>query len=156
LKKLRKKNQNSPNSALNYAFWLLNRKDYSIFEIRKKLTSREFSPKEIESVIDKLIGLDFLNDRRFTDNFIKSQKNLKPIGELKLKEKLFVKGISGDLIKEYLPKDQEEELIEAAINYLFRKRESIPIDKLLRYLERRGFKYDLIISCMTKLKELTK
>jgi regulatory protein len=156
LKKLKKKNWNSPNSALNYAFWLLNRRDYSIFEIRKKLTNREFSPEEVESVIDKLIGLDFLNDRRYVENFIKSQKNLKPIGELKLKEKLFVKGIPADLIKEYLPKDQEEELIEAAINYLSRKRETTSIDKLLQYLGRRGFRYDLIISCMTKLKELTK
>lgn len=135
-------------SALKYTLWLVGKRDYSVFAIRNKLQDKEYQPEEIEETISKLLELKFLDDERFTKNYIDSQRRIKPIGNRLLYQKLLLKGIDKETINSIMmPPD--EELIQEAVEKWLKKHQIedkwMRKQKLMVYLARRGFSYDEIL-----------
>ncbi len=58
---------------------LLQRRDYSEYELRQKLIKRKIEPQVILEIVQKLIDQNYLNDKRYIDGkiryFIKQKKS---------------------------------------------------------------------------------
>ena len=114
------------------AFKFITFKRRTIKETENKLKSLEINPEYIDSIIEELIELEYLNDEIYVKKFVeKSNKLSVNMIKLKLKEK----GI-------------DRELIEAHFN----KNISDEIDKITKILEKKKFSFDLSIDEQNKIK----
>jgi len=75
-----------------YALKLLKGRDYSVATLREKLEKKFGSAPE--SVMDQLAKKNFLNDRRFAENYVARRKNR---GAAFVREELLARGISAEL-----------------------------------------------------------
>lgn len=134
---------------LEYAFYLLKSRDRSIGEMKEKLKGRECTPQEINETISFLLEKDFLNDQRFTENFIRFKKNSKPVGKFYLRNKLLEKKIPVEIIEKTLSEnpDESSEIEELAERWIA-KNQKAPKEKiyqkLSRHLVSRGFEWEKI------------
>ncbi len=124
-------------NTLSYAFKLLAKKDYFEKELRQKLFQKGFSEKDIEETINYLKKEGYINDEKLLNRY-KELAIQKGESELKLKSKLFRKGISN------INFSYEEEL-ESALYLLrnkFKKEKNY--QNIVKFLKNRGFKYSVI------------
>ena len=85
------------NDIYLHALKLLRARDYTVLKLREKLEAKFGSaPQE---VIDELVRKQFLNDRRFAENYVANRKNR---GEPLLREELLARGVSGALTDQVL------------------------------------------------------
>ena len=85
------------NEIYLHALKLLRARDYTVVKLREKLEAKFGSaPQE---VIDELVRRQFLNDRRFAENYVANRKNR---GEPLLREQLLTRGVSSALTDEVL------------------------------------------------------
>ena len=134
-------------SAMNY----LAGREHSEKELREKLLRKDFSLELIDQVLHNLKMDNLLNDERFTESFIRSRVN-KGFGPVKINYELSQKGISRELIEQYLSSDNE--FWQPVIEQIRLKRFGRVIpdsfeeqSKQSRYLYQRGFGSDLIRHC---------
>ncbi len=148
--------------AKHKAYKLLAVRARSEKELRGRLTRDQIPENILETVISDLKKLEMLNDREFALMFARSRMITRPEGAFLLRRELVEKGI-------------EEELIETAIEHVFaeksefdwalelaakRKRQvSSPDDvktqkKVSDFLQRRGFRWDIVREIMDRWNEL--
>lgn len=100
----------------------------------------EFSSKIIQRLKDK----KYLDDYRFAEYYVENRFVKKGVSLKRLKMELMKKGVSKDIIEEVLAdsdRNDEEELKKM----ILKKRSKYPDDeKLIQYLCRQGFPYDLV------------
>lgn len=89
---------NNYERLLAYALWLLSKKRYTCSEISKKLKAFIKRHELIESeasaqVIDRLKELNYLNDRKFAEDYVSDRVRFKPRGKFLLQRELKMKGI---------------------------------------------------------------
>ena len=78
-----------------YALKLLRRRDHTVEETRRRLELKFGSaPQE---VIEQLLKKNFLNDRRYTENYMARRKKR---GAAQLREELEARGVDPDLIQQ--------------------------------------------------------
>lgn len=145
-------------TPLNYALWLLGRRDRSVGEIKAKLTDKKYSDEETKKAIDFLCKNDFLNDERFAKNYIRNQLSMRPLGEYQLKMRLKNKFVSEENIKKALEESNidEKKLVEAALSKWLKingKKEK-KYDRVTRHLLGRGFKWEVVKEVMENHKKL--
>ncbi len=129
-------------NAKSYAFKLLAKKDYFEKELKQKLFLKGFSEKEIEETIDYLKREGYINDKKLLERY-KELAIQKGESELKLKSKLFKKGVSN------VNFSYEEEL-ESALYLLrnkFKKEKNY--QNVAKFLKNRGFKFSVIQEATT-------
>ena len=135
-------------TPLNYALWLLGRRDRSIGEIKEKLILKEYSLEEVKKTIDFLCKNNFLNDERFAKNFIRNQLLIKPLGEYQLRMRLRRKFIQEDIIEKILNESEldEKKQVNIAFSRWIRvnKNKEKKYEKVSRHLIGRGFSWDII------------
>ena len=143
--------------ALKKAFDLLSRREHSCSELKTKLYSRKFSSSSIEYTLNECERLGFINDLNFATRYV-AELQFKSYGIFRLREKLYRKGISKDIIETVLAKlDQNEEkqsaraLMEKKLHQLRRETdEQKKRQKLYRYLISRGFSSDIVRELMNE------
>ena len=84
-------------SLKGYALFLLARRDYACYELRKKLLVRELNEAEIDTLLLELASLGYLSDQRFAVNLILNCALRKGEGPLKIRRILREKGVNCDL-----------------------------------------------------------
>ncbi len=107
----------------------------------------------VEECIARLKELGYLDDRAFAENFATYRLLTKPVGRSRLARELVQKEVARELVNETVAtvfeQTSEEELIERALHKHVRAhgspREPKSRNKLIAYLARRGFPYDLIL-----------
>lgn len=149
IKDVKKARERTMTRAVN----LLSAKPRSVAELRQRLLEKDWTNAEIvESVLEKLKEYNYLNDAQYAENFAASNLRQKPMGKRKLQVKLAQKKIDKETAKEALEKVFEEtpeaDLIDEALEKRIRLK-GIPQDrdemkKLVDYLLRQGFSFDLI------------
>ncbi len=134
-------------SPLNYALFLLSRRDYGTVEINNKLLDK-FGQEEADKVVDILLSKQFLDDKRFANNYVKLKAQFK--GKHYIKQKLSFLKIPIDIIENALdqnyPPDKEmESAIIIGKKYLSKKDgvENIRA-KTGSFLLRRGYSYEIV------------
>ena len=111
------------------------------------LVSRENSSKDMfelsGAIIQRLISKGYLDDRKFARYYVENRFVKKGISKKRLKMELYKKGISNDIVEEVLNTRNDEEEI---LKMIEKKRSRYDDDKLIQYLCRQGFSYELVQS----------
>ncbi len=148
------------NEVLKKAFDLLSRRAHSTKELRDKLYKRDYSKRDIDTVLAECERLGLLNDELFANDYA-AELSGQGKGRFKVKMKLRNKGLSDEHIEKALEKitDNEEENAEQALKGKLRsliheddinKRRQ----KAYHFLAYRGFSSDIITKLMDKTPEL--
>lgn len=128
--------------------WALSR-PRSIRETRDYLKKKQFDKKDygitdedIEKVLQILIQKKYLDDQRFAEYYIENRFQKKGISKKRLKIELLKKGIDTGMVEETLAQSDRDE-VEEIKKIIFKKRARYDDEKLLGYLVRQGFDYEL-------------
>lgn len=140
---------------------LLARRIHSKNELKLKLRKSGYEQRHIEQVITEFSELNYLDDKKFAEQFIEEKKKLKRWGNNKIKAELIKRGVHQHIIAEVLgaaSPDNEDynnafSLAEKKLR-LIQKRESDEkkiSSKIFNYLYSKGFEYDMIREVVGKL-----
>ena len=136
--------------ARGSALRLINYRDRSISEIRKRLSANEFPEDIVDEVVDQLSRAGLVDDRKFSRDWVKSRTTGKPMGKARLAWELRSKGVEPRVVEEALEdldEDAEYELalsVVAAKMYKADREDPTLKDRLSSFLRRRGFGWDVI------------
>lgn len=124
--------------------------DRTEFEVRRKLKTFPISEEEEHQIIEQLIYEKFIDDQRFARSFVMGKMNTKGWGIIKIKNGLFQKGISTEIMEEVFKEiDQEKFTANLQKEIEKWKRSNIltyeTTPKLIRLLLSKGFTYNEII-----------
>jgi regulatory protein len=144
-------------NALQIALRYLERRARTEAELRQKLTDRQVPPQEIEAVLVKMKQFGYIDDQKFAADFQRSRNDYKPTGVQRLRMELRQKGVSKDIIEQIaVEKEDEIELAHAAAKTRLRQYSNLEATvferRMIGFLARRGFGYDVIKVVMGKIK----
>jgi len=130
----------------SYFLFLLAKRDYSEEKLRQKALQKSYELEEINEVILWLKQNRYVDDERFAEQIIQTyQKNR---GNIWLKQKLLLNGISAEIINKKLFEKTEEDFNYGEIKKLVEKKykienwnqvEAKELQKIMGYIGRRGF-----------------
>lgn len=135
--------------AKHRALYILERCDRTEQELRTKL-SRNYGPEIVEEAIRYVKEYDYINDKRYAVNYLKSRCQIKSRRQVE-QELLYKKGISRDILEEASQETeaQDESLL---IRRWMEKKHFSPETatqeeqrKLYQFLMRRGFQSEDIL-----------
>lgn len=149
--------QSAYKKAFNYSLNLLAKYYKTKHELIKKLKEKEYNADTINSVIEKLMELGYLNDEMYVEDYIRSkQGSNQTINKKTLYNKLLQKGIDRELIQDSLENAHIDEY-DIAMKAAEKKLKSLKGNsrekkaKLYSYLYGKGFEYETcskIIECI--------
>lgn len=126
----------------------LARRDHTCLELQNKLQKRGYASALIEESLSRLAEQGLVNDARFAENFIRVRVT-KAYGPVRIAAELREKGISEELIAEYLNIEGKEWINHA--KQLRHKRFGVTLPrnfteqaKEMRFLQYRGFTHEQI------------
>ena len=93
-----------------------------------------------KEIIDRLIARGYLDDRRFAEFWVENRFVKKGVSRKRLRMELMKKGVARDIVDEVLEGRNDEEEIRKMIA---KKRAKYDDEKLIAYLCRQGFDYQL-------------
>ena len=94
-----------------------------------------------KTIISRLLSKGYLDDRKFAEFYVENRFVKKGVSGKRLKVELMKKGISNEIIDEVLDGRNDEEELDKMIA---RKRAKYDDEKLIQYLCRQGFSYELV------------
>ncbi len=136
--------------------YLLQRRSYTEYELRRKLSDSGYDEKISDEAIEYVRGLDLIDDLRYCRNYISYNSSRK--SRKRMAADLQLKGVPKDLIREAMDSVREEGDMadeEQLIRRLMTKRHYDPSDatfedkqKMKSYLYNKGFDPDSIEHCL--------
>lgn len=148
--------KNAKQTALQCGVGLLARREHSVFELRQKLTSREFCENDIELAIERLLEKDYLSDVRFAQSTCRYRAN-RGYGWRYIANELKQKGVCSNIAQELQKNCEIDWYLQAELAYNKRfgdKGTDAPqLDqkakaKRIRFLQYRGFSTDEIFTVL--------
>lgn len=137
------KARDSIERAMDQAVRFLSYRPRSIREIRQNLKEKETAPPVIDTVVDRLESLGYVDDLAFARFWVQNRDEFRPKGPLALRQELKQKGISNKLVDQVL---DEVDFADAAYRAAMTKARRWQTldrphfrDKLYPFLARRGF-----------------
>jgi len=131
----------------------------SQFELDKKLIEYNLTENEKLEIVSNLITNNFINEERFATAFTRGKFNIKKWGKLKIKAHLKLHKIPQKLINQALSGINDDEYsatIENLINLKLKTIKLVPTlikkQKLINFLQTKGFEFDLIMNEINKIK----
>ncbi len=131
----------------------------SIRELRDYLWRKKADPEMAEKIITKLETRGYLGDASFARSWVRARQLTKPVSKRRLTAELMQKGVSNELIKAALGDNETEDAYDetaALRSIITKKRKQARYQdeqKLMQYLARQGFGYDLIKSTLAENNE---
>lgn len=111
------------------------------FEVHSKLKKLNVSESTIKEVIDYLTNLGYIDDVDYVKAFVRQCQKMQKYSIYEIKQKLLIKGISKELVQEYVDKLYSSGYEKEVVNKLLRvKLNNYEVEKQKNYLYRRGFK----------------
>ena len=129
---------------------LLAYRDRTESEIKKRLALNGYTENIIKEVAEYFIGLGFLDDKKFSNDWVKARTASKPMGKNRLVAELRAKGVEAEAAVEAVSNLDFEAEYELAYNLTAKKiektgRKDISYkNSLTSFLARRGFSWDVI------------
>lgn len=130
------------------AYRLISFRPRSVAEVKRHLDRKGYDEQLIETAVSQLIAVDLLNDETFARYWVEQRETFKPRSQLALSQELHQKGVSRSIINNALADIDEL----AAARRAAVKKARLWTDlaeqefktKLGRFLQRRGFYYEII------------
>lgn len=107
----------------------------------KKVYEKKLDKEYINRIIDRLKEKKYLNDETFARYYVENRFVKKGISKKRLRMELMKKGVAANTIDEVLDGRNDEEEIKKMI---IKKRARYDDEKLIAYLCRQGFDYQLV------------
>jgi len=133
------------------ALELLSMREHGSGELRTKLLQKGYDKNIIPEVINYLKDKNYLNDERFAELYSQELIQRKQLGPMKVKEKLFQRGIASQVINSILLNYDRDIQIENCYFHFTKKfKAKTTFDtreekaKAIRYLQGKGFAWDVI------------
>jgi regulatory protein len=138
--------------ALNF----LSYRPRSIAEVRRYLTQKKFNTPTIDQVIARLSRAGLLDDEAFAQYWLENRDSFKPRGSRALRYELRQKGIATSIIDDLLADyDESDAAYRAALSQAQKLARRYDVDafrsKLLAFLKRRGFSFDIARDAVDRL-----
>jgi len=147
----------TPGETMMLALKLLGLRNHSIAELERKLLSKNCPENGTAEVLEKLKERGVLDDRAFSEEFIRGRLKRRPAGSMKLKAELRKKGVADDVIDEVIKSyDGMQGAVLAAekkMTALLRFTPSVRKKKLEIFLRNRGFGWQEIQQATLRLGE---
>ena len=103
-----------PRSVLSYALTLLGRRDYSLWELVRKLEGKGYSRDEIDEAVARLREWNYLDDQRYLRRQIEKHHAEKK-SRIYIRRRLCLAGLEPRLIEEglnhFYPPEREAEIV---------------------------------------------
>ncbi len=145
------------NKVINYALNLLSYRQRSEKEMYNALKRKNFEDYYIKNAMNYCRENRYLDDKTFTESFIRDKINLSKFGPERIRYELILKGIPKNIIDDLLILDYDEQY-ESAMNLALKKLSSYKKDdrnsiyrKLSGFLQRKGYSYDIISKVMKEI-----
>lgn len=142
--------------ARERALWYLDRADRTEREIRRKLTEAGFEDEIAREVTARFIEVGLIDDRRFAENFAERCRAA-GISPRETVRRLYEKGISGDLAREFASAsvEDEESRVLAVIEKKYARKlcEDGGTERVYAALVRRGFSFAAVRAALKKYGE---
>ena len=136
--------------ARESALRLLSYRDRSMSEIRKRLIGSDYPEDIVDEVIDQLSQAGFLNDEKFSRDWVETRTASKPMGRTRLVSELRSKGVEPATVDSALERLDENTEYELAFSVASQKMNKMRCQdpsaksRLGSFLRRRGFSWDTI------------
>lgn len=114
-------------------------RDYLSQKLRE--SSSDEKRKLAQMVIDKIVSRGYVDDLAFAKYYVENRFVKKGISHKRLVMELMKKGVKKDIVEEVLGARNDEEEI---LKMIAKKRHKYDDDKLIQYLCRQGFDYQLV------------
>ncbi len=125
---------------------LIFRRARSEWEISDYLKRNQYEPEVIELTVERLKERGYLHDLEFAKSWVDNRRLLKLTSKRRLTQELKQKRVSDEIIEQVLAEDETDEL-NVLRDLVERKRKQAKYQnnlKLMQYLARQGFNYDII------------
>ncbi|WP_052260733.1 regulatory protein RecX [Photobacterium gaetbulicola] len=116
-----------------YAIWWLNQRGYSVMKLREKLTRKTTNTEWVNQVINRLLELGYLSDKRYAETYVNSR--CRSYGPTVLAQKLKLQGVNQadiDNALQTIDESEQEVLITRTINKYAGKKSANDIGLRLR------------------------
>ena len=126
---------------LKYIFY----KKRTEHEIREKFKNEESDI--LEETIENLKDLGYIDDNKYVDRFMHEAISIKNLSIYELKYKLYSKGVSENVIDEYISENREmmkKYKIMSARNILNKKKNNMEFEEIVMYLRKKRYSTDTI------------
>ncbi|MBN1918662.1 MAG: regulatory protein RecX [Verrucomicrobia bacterium] len=131
------------------ALRLIAHRDRTLHEMRTRLAEKGFPPAAVDGAVQRLRRLGYLDDLTYAKRVIADVLTTRPASPRSIADRLRLKGVHPDVVREALAHAYPGELTEdmayrAAVRRVARLRREDPIArrrKLAGFLTRRGFDY---------------
>jgi regulatory protein len=150
--------KNLYNAALSRAMAICSRREYCVYDIQSKLQSWGISDQDNEKIIKALIKENFINEKRFTEAFVRDKFRYNRWGKVKIKAHLKLKKIPADIITSSLNSIDNELYIKTLKELLTIHRRLVKAKnqydlkgKLLRYGLSKGFESELLYDLLNRI-----
>jgi regulatory protein len=139
----------SASQARLAALRMLNRRDYTVAELRERLLKKEHVPADIDEALAGLVSSGLADDRRVAVSAVRVSASVKGRGRHRIARELEARGVDKALIGEVLDALSPDDELEAVRAFLERKRLPARLSaqehrRVFGQLLRRGFSADLI------------
>lgn len=136
--------QNDFRKAKERALYLLDYRDHSYKELYDKLR-RNYSPDICEAVMEKMIEIGVIDDRKYAERYARYLFEVKRAGKYKARAEMLKKGIDKEIVDEFLEEYEEDtqerlkELVEK--KYARYLTDEKGVQKVFNALVRYGYNY---------------
>lgn len=129
-------------------------------QVREHYRSLDYTAEEIDGVVEWLYEFRLLDDRLFAERFVAASKEQRPMSRRAMAQKLAQKGVPPDVIDTVLANDVDDDADRAAALAVAHKKlrmmkadlsEKERVDKLIRFLQYRGYPWPVIKDVLTSL-----
>ena len=124
----------------------LNRRAYSLSDLRERLQARGFDESEIEEALGRLIELGELDDESYARLFAADKRDLAGWGPERIAAALRERGVAAELIDRTCAESHQEQVVRAGALLLDRGTvlaEDADRSRALGFLTRRGYPYEI-------------
>ena len=124
-------------------------------EIKNKFSS-SIEYEMLNDIVDELEEIGYINDNDYIKRSINDFIKLNNMSLKEVRYKLMAKGISNDLIDDYMQENEEmleDYEIESAKKIIIKKQNQMEEDELIKYLLKKGYQTSNIRQAIEKMDE---
>ena len=110
--------------------------------LRKKIFEKKLDEKYSDTIIERLVSKGYLDDKKFAEYYLENRFVKKGTSMKRLKMELTKKGVKKEIIEDVLENSERND-VEEIKKIIERKRKKYDDEKLIQYLCRQGFSFEL-------------
>ena len=137
---------------MNYVLYKMR----TVSEVRRKAQMLKLQDEYIDDAIDYLIEAGYLNDDNYCQKYVQNVMRLKNSSRNEVKIDLLKKGVSEDIIDNYVFTDEMLEFEEQSAQILASKKNKLGTEllKIKKYLLSKGYSYEAVSKAIDNLGDL--